>query len=164
MRPLLIKIGVRFSPHGFMLVNVQTLFFSQDMGQLSVTREGYTRYLGLSEDLKVRAGDDVVLKCSATASEPPNYTWQKNVRAFSSLQTCPHPRLLLYERLPSLAFHFSPLNFLKPRFSHHFSPFQILFGPNLSACVSKSNRRVFYLADIICPLRNCMCSYLLKTQ
>ncbi|TWW53453.1 hypothetical protein D4764_0047510 [Takifugu flavidus] len=49
------------------------------MGQLSMTREGYSRYLGLSEELKVRSGDDVVLKCSTSASETSIYTWSKNV-------------------------------------------------------------------------------------
>ncbi|XP_029695344.1 uncharacterized protein [Takifugu rubripes] len=48
------------------------------MGQLSMTREGYSRYLGLSEELKVRSGDDVVLKCSTSASETSIYTWSKN--------------------------------------------------------------------------------------
>ncbi|KAM7383184.1 hypothetical protein PAMP_002857 [Pampus punctatissimus] len=47
------------------------------MGDLSVTREGYTSYLGVPQELKVRAGDDVVMKCSASSSEEPRYYWQK---------------------------------------------------------------------------------------
>ncbi|KAM7421227.1 hypothetical protein PAMA_015397 [Pampus argenteus] len=47
------------------------------MGDLSVTREGYTSYLDVSQELKVRAGDDVVMKCSASSSEKPRYYWQK---------------------------------------------------------------------------------------
>lgn len=60
------------------------------MGQLSMTREGYSRYLGLSEELSVRAGDDVVLKCSTSASEMSFYTWNKNVSIFTTanLSTC----------------------------------------------------------------------------
>ncbi|TKS82346.1 Peroxidasin [Collichthys lucidus] len=48
------------------------------MGELSVSREGFTSYLGVSQDLKVRVGDDVVLKCSASSSEEPSYSWNKN--------------------------------------------------------------------------------------
>ncbi|XP_042280137.1 uncharacterized protein si:ch211-79k12.1 [Thunnus albacares] len=47
------------------------------MGELSLTREGYTSYLGVSQELKVRAGDDVVVKCSASSSEQPSFYWQK---------------------------------------------------------------------------------------
>lgn len=47
------------------------------MGELSLSREGYTRYLRVPEELRVRAGDDVVLKCSASSSEEPSYYWQK---------------------------------------------------------------------------------------
>ncbi|MEQ2171527.1 hypothetical protein GOODEAATRI_011662 [Goodea atripinnis] len=39
--------------------------------------EGYTSYLGVPQDLKVRLGDDVELKCSASSSEEPSYYWQK---------------------------------------------------------------------------------------
>ncbi|KAG8009918.1 hypothetical protein GBF38_013996 [Nibea albiflora] len=48
------------------------------MGELSVSREGFTSYLGVPQDLKVRVGDDVVLKCSASSSEEPSYLWNKN--------------------------------------------------------------------------------------
>ncbi|XP_053183934.1 carcinoembryonic antigen-related cell adhesion molecule 18 [Scomber japonicus] len=47
------------------------------MGELSLTREGYSSYLGVPQELKVRAGDDVVVKCSASSSEEPSYSWQK---------------------------------------------------------------------------------------
>ncbi|XP_060937382.1 tyrosine-protein kinase receptor ver-3 [Limanda limanda] len=47
------------------------------MGSLSVTREGYTRYLGIPKDLKVQVKEDVVLKCSASSSEELSYFWQK---------------------------------------------------------------------------------------
>ncbi|XP_037532783.1 uncharacterized protein si:ch211-79k12.1 [Nematolebias whitei] len=39
--------------------------------------EGYSRYLSAPEQLKVRPGDDVVVKCSAGSSEEPNYYWTK---------------------------------------------------------------------------------------
>ncbi|XP_035528410.1 hemicentin-2 [Morone saxatilis] len=48
------------------------------MGELSLTREGFTSYLGVPQELKVRRGDDVVLKCYASSSEKPNYYWNKN--------------------------------------------------------------------------------------
>ncbi|KAM8734944.1 neural cell adhesion molecule 2 [Acanthopagrus schlegelii] len=48
------------------------------MGELSLSREGFTSYLGVPQELRVRAGDDVVLKCSASASEEPSYFWNKN--------------------------------------------------------------------------------------
>lgn len=47
------------------------------LGEVSVSRAGYTRYLDLSQELRVHPGDDVVLKCSASSSEEPNYFWQK---------------------------------------------------------------------------------------
>ncbi|XP_028281882.1 uncharacterized protein LOC114448866 [Parambassis ranga] len=47
------------------------------MGELSLSREGYTNYLGIPEELRVRVGDDVVVKCSASSSEEPSYFWQK---------------------------------------------------------------------------------------
>lgn len=47
------------------------------MGELSLSREGYTGYLGVPHELKVRLGDDVVVKCSASSSEEPNYYWYK---------------------------------------------------------------------------------------
>nr|XP_046254696.1 neural cell adhesion molecule 2 [Scatophagus argus] len=49
----------------------------QYMGQLLLSREGFTSYLGVPEELKVRAGEDVVLTCSASSSEQPNYSWNK---------------------------------------------------------------------------------------
>ncbi|XP_077454414.1 B-cell receptor CD22 isoform X2 [Stigmatopora argus] len=42
-----------------------------------LSREGSISFLGLSHELRVRQGDDVVLKCSATSSEEPNYYWYK---------------------------------------------------------------------------------------
>lgn len=51
-----------------------------DMGELSLSREGYTNYLGFQQELKVRLGDDVVVKCSVSSSEEPSYYWNKNVR------------------------------------------------------------------------------------
>lgn len=50
------------------------------MGELSLSREGYTSYLGVPQELKVRLGDDVVVKCSASSSEEPSYYWNKDVR------------------------------------------------------------------------------------
>lgn len=50
------------------------------MGELSLSREGYSSYLGIPQELKVRLGDEVVLKCSASSSEEPSYFWNKNVR------------------------------------------------------------------------------------
>ncbi|XP_030013520.1 carcinoembryonic antigen-related cell adhesion molecule 18 [Sphaeramia orbicularis] len=47
------------------------------MGELSLSREGYTSYLSVPEELRVRAGDDVVVNCSASSSEEPSYYWQK---------------------------------------------------------------------------------------
>ncbi|XP_073341979.1 cell surface glycoprotein MUC18 [Pagrus major] len=48
------------------------------MGELSLSREGFTSYLGVPQELRVRAGDDVVLKCSTSSSEEPSYFWNKN--------------------------------------------------------------------------------------
>lgn len=48
------------------------------MGDLSVSRNGYSSYLSVPTELKVRLGDDVVLKCSASSSEEPTYLWKKN--------------------------------------------------------------------------------------
>lgn len=50
------------------------------MAELSLSREGYTSYMGISKDLRVRQGDDVVLECSASSSEEPKYFWFKEVR------------------------------------------------------------------------------------
>ncbi|XP_039974735.1 advanced glycosylation end product-specific receptor [Xiphias gladius] len=47
------------------------------MGEPSVSREGYTLYLSVPQELKVQAGDDVVLKCFASSSEEPSYFWRK---------------------------------------------------------------------------------------
>ncbi|XP_022619995.1 uncharacterized protein LOC111235749 [Seriola dumerili] len=47
------------------------------MGELLLSREGYTSYLGVPQELKVQPGDDVVLKCSASSSEEPSYFWHK---------------------------------------------------------------------------------------
>ncbi|KAF3839360.1 hypothetical protein F7725_018077 [Dissostichus mawsoni] len=48
------------------------------MGELLLTRAGFTSYLGVSTELKVRLGDEVVLKCSAGSSEEPTYYWSKD--------------------------------------------------------------------------------------
>lgn len=48
------------------------------MGDLMVSRSGFSSYLGVPQELKVRAGEDVVLKCSASSSEEPTYLWKKN--------------------------------------------------------------------------------------
>ncbi|XP_068180831.1 peroxidasin homolog isoform X2 [Antennarius striatus] len=47
------------------------------MGQVSVTREGFTSYLGLPRDLRVLSGEDVVLQCFASSSEDPTYSWYR---------------------------------------------------------------------------------------
>ncbi|XP_040020488.2 cell surface glycoprotein MUC18 [Gasterosteus aculeatus] len=47
------------------------------MGELLLTREGYSSYFGAPKELKVRLGDDVVVKCSASSSEEPTYLWSK---------------------------------------------------------------------------------------
>uniref|UniRef100_A0A3P9MMB9 Si:ch211-79k12.1 n=1 Tax=Oryzias latipes TaxID=8090 RepID=A0A3P9MMB9_ORYLA len=43
----------------------------------SLTMEGYSRYMEVPQDVKVRVGADVVVKCSASSSEEPSYFWQK---------------------------------------------------------------------------------------
>ncbi|XP_020510567.1 cell surface glycoprotein MUC18 [Labrus bergylta] len=48
------------------------------MGELSLSRLGYSSYLGMPEELKVRLGDEVVVQCSASSSEEPNYFWNKD--------------------------------------------------------------------------------------
>ncbi|KAL6109781.1 uncharacterized protein ACO6RY_12838 [Pungitius sinensis] len=47
------------------------------MGELSLTREGFSSYFGAPAELKVRLGDDVVVRCAASASEEPTYLWSK---------------------------------------------------------------------------------------
>ncbi|XP_058504785.1 carcinoembryonic antigen-related cell adhesion molecule 1 [Solea solea] len=47
------------------------------MGELSLSREGYSKYLGVPQELKVHPGDDVVLRCSASSSEKPSYFWHQ---------------------------------------------------------------------------------------
>ncbi|XP_034029924.1 uncharacterized protein si:ch211-79k12.1 isoform X2 [Thalassophryne amazonica] len=47
------------------------------MAEPTLTMKGYSRYLGVPEDLKVRQGNDVVLQCSSSSSEEPNYFWQR---------------------------------------------------------------------------------------
>ncbi|XP_077432473.1 hepatic and glial cell adhesion molecule isoform X2 [Vanacampus margaritifer] len=46
------------------------------LGDVRLSREG-SSFLHLSEELRVRQGDDVALKCSSTSSEEPNYCWYK---------------------------------------------------------------------------------------
>ncbi|XP_067093299.1 cell surface glycoprotein MUC18 [Osmerus mordax] len=48
------------------------------MRDISVHRTGFTRYFSSSmQDLRVPLGDDVEVECTATASETPDYYWQK---------------------------------------------------------------------------------------
>lgn len=63
-----------------------------DMGELLLSREGYTSYLSVPQDLKVHPGDNVVLTCSASSSEEPSYSWLKEVRELleRAQQHCPH--------------------------------------------------------------------------
>lgn len=60
------------------------------MGELLLTREGYSSYFGAPKELKVRLGDDVVVKCSASSSEEPTYLWSKEVREPPSTGTPSH--------------------------------------------------------------------------
>lgn len=68
------------APSCFLALAVFFLLFFLDMGELSLTREGYTSFLGVSQELKVRVGDDVVLNCSASSSDKLSFSWNKNVR------------------------------------------------------------------------------------
>ncbi|KAM6910155.1 cell surface glycoprotein MUC18 [Xenentodon cancila] len=43
----------------------------------SISVEGYSAYLSAPREMKVRLGDDVSVKCSASSSEEPSYFWQK---------------------------------------------------------------------------------------
>ncbi|XP_051921242.1 hemicentin-2-like [Hippocampus zosterae] len=47
------------------------------LGQVYLSREGYSSFLGLSQEIRVQKGDDVTLKCSASCSEEPDYRWYK---------------------------------------------------------------------------------------
>lgn len=110
-------------------VCVGFLFFFLDMGELSVSREGFTSYLGVPQDLKVRVGDDVVLKCSASSSEEPSYSWNKNVR---ERQECAHSGsvlIMLLETCHSLS-HSLPRSGFSVTSLFFFSPvfFQSLLG------------------------------------
>ncbi|KAM9852563.1 hemicentin-2 [Aulostomus maculatus] len=49
----------------------------QYMGELTLSREGYRSYLGIPQELKVQLGENVVVQCSASSSEEPQYYWQK---------------------------------------------------------------------------------------
>ncbi|XP_042345969.1 hemicentin-2 [Plectropomus leopardus] len=46
--------------------------------ELSLSVQGYTSYLGVPQELRVRVGDDVVVTCSTSASEEPSYLWSKD--------------------------------------------------------------------------------------
>ena len=81
------------------------LFFFSDMGELSLSREGFTSYLGVPQELRVRAGDDVVLKCSASASEEPSYFWNKNVRKPGDCAQRRRPHYALGNSVRSLFLH-----------------------------------------------------------
>lgn len=62
------------------LVFLLSLSFVPVMSDLTLSKEGYTKYLGIPKELSVRTGDDVVLTCSARSSEEPSYFWNKEVR------------------------------------------------------------------------------------
>ncbi|XP_008275628.1 peroxidasin [Stegastes partitus] len=47
------------------------------MSEPALSRNGYTSYLSVPQNLKVRLGDDVVVKCSASSSEEPSFSWLK---------------------------------------------------------------------------------------
>ncbi|XP_047453870.1 uncharacterized protein si:ch211-79k12.1 [Mugil cephalus] len=49
----------------------------QYMDELSLSREGYSSYLAQPQEVRVRLGDDVVVKCSTSSSEEPSYFWHK---------------------------------------------------------------------------------------
>lgn len=88
-----------------------------DMGELCLSRVGYSSYMGISQELKVHHGDDVVLTCAASSSEEPSYFWNKNVRR---RQECAQWQCLHYSsrNLPLRA----PLSsFLNPPFSVDFA-------------------------------------------
>lgn len=119
------------------------------MRELSVSMEGYTSYLGVPQDLKVRLGDDVELKCSASSSEEPSYYWQKEVRKprVCTLCWCPHytfGNLSVSLLLPSL--DVTSLYFLSTLFS--FQPHQVsaallaLCKPSVN-CLSSSSTSLF---------------------
>lgn len=75
-----------------------------DMGELSLSREGFSSYLGVPQELKVRRGDDVVVKCSASSSEEPSYYWNKDVRELLETSHPPSPHFQC-----NLFIFFSPL-------------------------------------------------------
>lgn len=60
-----------------------------DMHDLSFTRDSpsgyYSRFLDSMQDLRVPLGSDVEVNCSTTASETPEYFWQKEVRALLTI-------------------------------------------------------------------------------
>ncbi|XP_061631738.1 uncharacterized protein si:ch211-79k12.1 isoform X1 [Phyllopteryx taeniolatus] len=47
------------------------------LGEVHLSREGFSNFIGLPQELRVQRGDDVVLKCSASSSEEPDYCWYK---------------------------------------------------------------------------------------
>ncbi|XP_071391641.1 uncharacterized protein [Centroberyx affinis] len=57
----------------------QLTFKVHYMGELTVYRAGlsFSRYLGSTQDLRVQLGEEVVVECSASSSEKPEYFWQK---------------------------------------------------------------------------------------
>ncbi|KAK2844839.1 hypothetical protein Q5P01_011498 [Channa striata] len=61
------------------------------MGDVMLSREGYTSYLGVPQELRVRLGEDVVLTCSASSSEEPDFFWNKE----GSDWILPSPKLTL---------------------------------------------------------------------
>ncbi|XP_061676348.1 uncharacterized protein si:ch211-79k12.1 isoform X2 [Syngnathoides biaculeatus] len=52
-------------------------FIVHYLGEVYLSREGLSNFLGLPGELRVLEGDDVVLQCSSSSSEEPNYCWYK---------------------------------------------------------------------------------------
>ncbi|XP_037129280.1 leucine-rich repeats and immunoglobulin-like domains protein 2 [Syngnathus acus] len=49
----------------------------QYLAAIHLSRKGFSGFLGLPQELRVREGDDVALECSASCSEEPSYYWYK---------------------------------------------------------------------------------------
>lgn len=112
------------------------------MGELSLSREGYTGYLGTPHELKVRLGDDVVVKCSASSSEEPSYFWYKEVRKprERAQWLCPH------YAFGNLSFSLSPLSPSRsvwPFFFFTVLSSSILTQSLLASCLCSSTLLVF---------------------
>lgn len=122
--PLLMKTGVRWSPHCFMLVNAQTCFFYfKTWGSCQWPDKATADTWDYRRSWRC---DPEMTWCWSVPRVHPNHRSTLGIRTWERFHR--RTRLLLYEHLPSLAFHFSPLNFLKPHFSSHLSPFQTFLG------------------------------------